>query len=170
MKGTWMKLRTLAPAAGDGVYFGVTDFGNIPCAVYPDRVMKKGSTVIWIPEKKAHVGIASYVDAQRNGDEAALAKLESLGVPRGVNFGYGPKDDLTCTYAAAKKPRAKKADSVKVMRADFAGLFEDGGRFRPGEPVKILFRKKFVEDVAGVKKFRNVYVRPTPEELEAAGV
>ena len=67
----WYKLKTICPSAPDGVYFGITQFSNVQDHLYPERSPKKDSTVIWVPAAKAHIGIASYVDAQRNGDEAA---------------------------------------------------------------------------------------------------
>jgi len=164
----WYKLRTMCPAASAEAMLGVTDFAGQRCWLYPDRVLKRGSTVIWVPSARAHVGIASYVDAVRSKDEAALARLSGLGVPPGISFGYGPSDDLSSTWTPydEKKPRRKKADSVAVMRAQFAAQFEDGGRFEKGEVVKILFRKKFVRETAsGCKKFENVYLRPSAEEL-----
>ena len=173
MKNTdWYKLRTVCPGAPDGVYFGITQCGDVHDAVHPERVMKKDSTVIWVPGKKAHVGIASYVEAQR-GDEAARAKLAELGVPLGAQFGYSPSDDLSATYVvrkAAGARRGRKPGSglpVKVMRAEYAASYEDGTKFKAGDVVKITFRKKFVSDAGGTKKFRNMYERPTKEELDA---
>lgn len=173
MKNTdWYKFSTICPGAPAGVYFGITQFGNIPDAVHPERMMKKDSTVIWVPEKKAHVGIASYVEAQR-GEEVAKAKLVELGIPLNARFGYSPSDDLTSTYVVRSSDaprRGRKPGSgcpVKVMRAQFAASYEDGTRFRPGDVVKITFRKKFVKNDGGSKTFQNMYERPSKEELDA---
>jgi hypothetical protein len=162
----WYKLNTICPGAPKDVYFGITRFSNISDYVHPERVMKKNSTVIWVPAKKAHIGIATYVEAQR-GDEIAACKLSELGVPLAAQFGYSASDDLTGTYSVKKTPavRRKKTDSIKVMRAKFGASFEDGTSFKAGEIVKIIFRKKFVEDRNGIKSFQNVYERPTAEEV-----
>lgn len=147
--------------------FGPCEFDHQADSLYPDRLLKKDSTIIWAPALKVHVGIASYTDACWNGDEAALAKLREWGIPENLPFGYRKGDDLTATYAkaGAAKPRKKKADSVKVMRASFGARFEDGGEFRKGDVVKIVFRKKYVKTVGGSKRFENAYERPTDEEL-----
>lgn len=173
MKNTnWYKLNMVCPGAPAGVYFGITQFGNIPDAVHPERTMKKDSTVIWVPEKKAHVGIASYVEAQR-GEEMAKAKLAELGIPLNAQFGYSPSDDLTSTYVVRSPGAARRGRKpgsgcpVKIMRAQFAQKFEDGTEFKVGDVVKITFRKKFVKDDGGSKTFQNMYERPTDEELKA---
>lgn len=163
----WYRLSTLSKKCDPSVMFGVTDRANIPDYLYPGRSPVRGSTVIWAPKANAHVSIGSYVEAQRSRDPALLAKLETAGIPADIDFGYRPGDDMSSTYTATKKPRAKKADSVKVMRADYAAEYEDGTRFPAGTVVKIVFRKKFVRDSAGIKKFRNVYERPTDEEIRA---
>ena len=163
----WFKLRTLSKTCDPAAMFGITDRSNEPDYLYPDRSPKKGSTVIWHPTAKAHISVGSYVEAVRNHDEAAIAKLASIGIPADINFGFRPDEDMSSTYVKLKKPRAKKADSVKVMRASYAASFEDGTRFKAGDVVKILFRKKFVGGAAGSKRFQNVYERPTADELKA---
>lgn len=163
----WYKLRTVSKTCDPAVMFGITDRSNVPDYLYPDRSPRKGSTVIWHPSAKAHISIGSYVEAVRNRDEAAIAKMAAIGIPADIDFGYGPNDDMSSTYVKLKKQRAKKADSVKVMRAKFAASFEDGGRFEAGDVVKIVFRKKFVTDAGGSKKFQNAYERPTEDELKA---
>lgn len=163
----WYRLRTMSKTCDPAVMFGVTGRSNVPDYLYPGRSPKRGSTVIWHPSAGAHISIGSYVEAVRNRDEAAIAKMAAIGIPADIDFGYGPNDDMSSTYVKLKKPRAKKADSVKVMRAKFAASFEDGGRFGAGDVVKIIFRKKFVRDAGGSKKFRNAYERPTAEELRA---
>lgn len=166
---SWFKLSMVKPGAPAGIMFGPCQFANQQCALYPDRKYKLNSTILWIPEKKLHVGIASYVDAVRNRDEEALKRLDEMGIPRGVNFGYGPNDDLTSMYKVDSKPaapRKKKADSCAVMRAKFPAMFEDGTTFHKGEIVKIVFRKKFVKETAsGSKRFENAYYKPTAEEI-----
>ena len=163
----WFKLRTLSKTCDPTAMFGITDRSNEPDYLYPDRSPKKGSTVIWHPTAKAHISVGSYVEAVRNRDEAAIAKLAAIGIPADINFGFGSNEDMSSTYVKLKKPRAKKADSVKVMRAKFASTFEDGGAFGVGDVVKIVFRKKFVTDTGGSKKFQNAYERPTEDELKA---
>lgn len=163
----WFKLRTLSKTCDPTVMFGITDRSNEPDYLYPDRSPKKGSTVIWHPTAKAHISVGSYVEAVRNRDEAALAKLAAIGIPADINFGFGLNEDMSSTYVKLKKPRVKKTDSVKVMRASYAAAFEDGTRFKAGDVVKILFRKKFVGGVTGSKRFQNMYERPTADELKA---
>ena len=163
----WFKLRTLSKTCDPTVMFGITDRSNERDYLYPDRCPRKGSTVIWHPTAKAHISIGSYVEAVRNRDEAAIAKLAAIGIPADINFGYGPNEDMSPTYSKLKPPRAKKANSVKVMRAEYAASFEDGTRFNTGDVIKIIFRKKFVTDAGGSKKFKNMYERPTAEELKA---
>lgn len=167
----WYKLSTLCPGAACNpyAYFGITKFSNVRDYLYPDRSLKKDSTVIWVPEAKAHIGIASYIDAKKSSDKAALEKLTSLGIPLDIDWGYQSAADLSKTYVVAKKstPQKKKSNSTKVMRAKFAASFEDGTKFKVGDVVKIIFRKKFVKDYGGTKKFQNAYERPTKEELDA---
>lgn len=166
---SYFPLKMLSPSAPKGVMFGPTEFRET-CWLYPERRLKLGSTIIWIPDRKVHIGLASYVDAQKNCDEAALAKLKELGIPLGVRF--SGDNDFSGTYDVVKenKPRrGRKPGSgcpVKVMRAQFAQRFEDGTEFKAGDVVKITFRKKFVKDSGGAKTFRNSYERPTDEELK----
>lgn len=167
---SYFPLKMLSPSAPKGVMFGPTEFKEM-CWLYPERRLKSSSTIIWIPEKQIHIGIASYVDAQKNNDEAALTKLEELGIPLGVRFSND--NDFSGTYDVVKedKPRrGRKPGSgcpVKVMRAKFAQRFEDGTEFKAGDIVKITFRKKFVKDDGGSKTFQNLYERPSKEEIEA---
>jgi hypothetical protein len=168
-KSSYFPLRMLCPSAPLGVMFGPTEFKET-CWLYPDRRLKLNSTIIWVPEKRVHIGIASYVDAQKNGDEAALAKLRELGIPLGVRF--SGDNDFSDTYEVIDKDkprRGRKPGSgpvVKVMRAQFPASFEDGTKFKAGDVVKIAFRRKFVKDDGGAKKFQNAYERPTEEELK----
>lgn len=167
---SYFPLKMLSPSAPKGVMFGPTEFKSERDYLYPERQLKLNSTIIWIPEKQVHIGIASYVDAQKNGDEAALAKLKELGIPLGVRF--SGDNDFSGTYDVVKedKPRrGRKPGSgcpVKIMRAQFAQRFEDGTEFKVGDVVKITFRKKFVKDDGGSKTFQNLYERPTDEELK----
>ena len=167
---SYFPLKMLSPSAPDGILFGPTEFKNEQDYIYPERRLKLNSTIIWVPGKKIHIGIASYVDAQKNGDEAALAKLKELGIPLGVRF--SDDNDFSGTYDTVKedKPRrGRKPGSgcpVKIMRAQFAQRFEDGTEFKAGDIVKITFRKKFVKDDGGSKTFQNLYERPTEEELK----
>lgn len=168
---SWCKLNMLNKTVAKEVVFGSTEFVNQRCWLYPNRALKKYSTIIWIPSKHVHIGIASYVDANRNNDEEALSKLESVGIPRNINFGYKKTDDLTSLYTVIdeekKAVKKKKADSVKIMRAQFGSTYEDGSAFKAGDIVKIIFRKKFVSDKNGIKKFVNVYEKPTSDEIKA---
>lgn len=167
---SYFPLKMLSPSAPNGVMFGPTEFKSERDYLYPERRLKLNSTIIWVPEKQVHIGIASYVDAQKNGDEAALAKLAELGIPLGVRF--SDDNDFSGTYDVVKedKPhRGRKPGSgcpVKIMRAQFAQRFEDGTEFKAGDVVKITFRKKFVKDDGGSKTFQNLYERPTEEELK----
>ena len=168
---SYFPLKMLSPSAPKDVMFGPTEFKSERDYLYPERRLKLNSTIIWIPEKQAHIGIASYVDAQKNGDEAALAKLKELGIPLGIRFSVN--NDFSGTYDVVnedKPHRGRKPGSgcpVKVMRAKFAQRFEDGTVFKAGDVVKITFRKKFVKDDGGSKTFQNMYERPSKEELEA---
>lgn len=171
MKTTWIKLAKIAPGANSNIYLGCTEFRNEQDFLYPERRLRLNSTIIWIPGKQIHIGLASYVDAQKNGDEAALAKLKELGIPLGVRF--SDDNDFSGTYDVVKedKPRRGRRPGsgpvVKVMRAKFAQRFEDGTEFKAGDVVKITFRGKFVKNDGGSKTFQNVYERPSKEELEA---
>jgi len=167
---SYFPLKMLSPSAPAGIMFGPTEFKNEQDYIYPERRLKLNSTIIWVPAKKIHIGIASYVDAQKNGDEAALAKLKELGIPLGVRF--SDDNDFSGTYDVVKENaprRGRKPGSgcpVKIMRAQFAQRFEDGTEFKAGDVVKITFRKKFVKDDGGSKTFQNLYERPTDEELK----
>lgn len=171
MKTTWIKLAQIAPGANSNIYLGCTEFKSERDYLYPERRLKLNSTIIWVPEKQVHIGIASYVDAQKNGDEAALAKLAELGIPLGIRF--SDDNDFSGTYDVVKEDaprRGRKPGSgcpVKIMRAQFAQRFEDGTEFKAGDVVKITFRKKFVKDDGRSKTFQNLYERPTDEELKA---
>lgn len=166
---SYFPLKMLSPSAPDGILFGPTEFKET-CWLYPERRLKLNSTIIWIPEKRVHIGIASYVDAQKNGDEAALAKLKELGIPLGIKF--SDDNDFSDTYDVVKEDaprRGRKPSSgcvSKVVRAQFAAEFEDGRKFKKGDVVKILFRKKYIGECGGRKTFQNVYERPTDEELK----
>ena len=168
---SYFPLKMLSPSAPKGVMFGPTEFKSERDYLYPERRLKLNSTIIWVPEKQVHIGIASYVDAQKNGDEAALAKLAELGIPLGIRF--SDDNDFSGTYDVVKEDaprRGRKPGSgcpVKIMRAQFAQRFEDGTEFKVGDVVKITFRKKFVKDDGGSKTFQNLYERPTDEELKA---
>lgn len=167
---SYFPLKMLSPSAPDGVMFGPTEYKNEQDYLYPERRLKLNSTIIWIPERQVHIGLASYVDAQKNGDEAALAKLAELGIPLGIRF--SDDNDFSGTYDVAKEDaprRGRRPGSgcpVKIMRAQFAQRFEDGTEFKAGDVVKITFRKKFVKDDGGSKTFQNLYERPTEEELK----
>ena len=167
---SYFPLSMLSPSAPKGVMFGPTEFHE-RCWLYPNRKLKLGSTIIWVPEKKVHIGLASYVDAQKNSDEEALARLGELGIPLGIRF--SGDNDFSGTYDVVKDDaprRGRKPGSgcpVKIMRAQFAQRFEDGTEFKAGDVVKITFRKKFVKDDGGSKTFQNLYERPTDEELKA---
>lgn len=167
---SYFPLKMLSPSAPKGVMFGPTEFKSERDYLYPERRLKLNSTIIWVPEKQVHIGIASYVDAQKNGDEAALAKLAELGIPLGIRF--SDDNDFSGTYDVVKEDaprRGRKPGSgcpVKIMRAQFAQRFEDGTEFKVGDVVKITFRKKFVKDDGGSKTFQNLYERPTDEELK----
>jgi len=168
---SYFPLSMLNPTAPKGVMFGPTEFKNECDYLYPERRLKLGSTIIWIPGKKVHIGLASYVDAQKNGDEAALARLKELGIPLGIKF--TEDNDFSNTYELESEAQAKRGRKpgsgpvTKIMRAEIAQKFEDGSAFKVGDVVKILFRKKFVKDSGGTKTFRNVYERPTEEEIKA---
>ena len=147
---SWLKLSTIKPGCTPAAMFGCTEFKNERDYLYNDRVMKLGATIIWIPSKQVHICVASYVDAFRNGDEEAIAKLAELGIPAGINFGYGPKDDLTCMYTV-QSPDSRRR----------------GRKPGSGPVVKIEFRNRCVEDRGGRKIFRNTYLRPSAEEIAA---
>lgn len=166
---SWYRLNMFNKNVASEVMFGPTDFKQT-CWLYPTRMLKKNSTIIWIPSKKIHIGIASYIDAIKNNDTDSLNKLIEIGIPTNINFGYNKNDDLTSTYTEVKEkkqstPKKKKVDSVKVMRAQFGSTYSDGTAFRAGDIVKILFRKKFVSDDCGKKSFVNVYEKPSDIEI-----
>lgn len=170
-QSSYFPLQMLDRRAPKGVMFGPTEFKAERDYLYPERRLKLNSTIIWIPAEKIHIGIASYVDAQKNGDEAALAKLAGLGIPLGVKF--SADNDFSGTYDVVKEDaprRGRRPGSgpvSKVMRAEFAAEYEDGRKFKKGDVVKILFRAKYAGESGGAKAFRNVYERPTEEELKA---
>lgn len=165
-QNSWFKLSQICPGARYDVVFGPAEFDREPDSAKPGRYIRKGSTVVWNPEMKFSTSVATIAEANWNSDEEILAKLESAGIPRGCSFGYRKGEDLSMMYTETpKKPRAKKRDSVKVMRAEYSAMYEDGEKFEKGTIVKILFRKKFVRNDDGTKKFQNEYVRPSAEEI-----
>ena len=121
-------------------------------------------------EKKMEV-LVDKVREYKN-DEEALKKLDELGIPRNLlpKFGFTMSDDFSSTYTLkkSKAPRKPKKPSVTILPAKFKGTFDDGnGDFNIGDIIKIHMRAEFVSDKHGVKKFRNLYFKPTIEELEA---
>lgn len=172
-QNSWFKLSQFKPGCNPEAMFGCSEFKAETDWLYPDRKLKLNSTIIWIPSKKIHIGVASYVDAFRNNDAEAISKLSELGIPAGLErpvFSVGPGDDVSCTYetVGSGKKRGRKPGSgpvTKVMRAEYSAMYEDGEKFEKGTVVKILFRKKFVRNADGAKKFQNVYVRPSAEEI-----
>ena len=85
---SYFPLKMLSPSAPNGVMFGPTEFKSERDYLYPERRLKLNSTIIWVPEKQVHIGIASYVDAQKNGDEAALERERSDQPARVVGIAH----------------------------------------------------------------------------------
>ena len=169
---SYFPIRMLDRNAPDGILFGPSNFKNEADWLYPDRILKLNSTIIWCPEQKKTIGIGSYADAVKSNDEEALKKLDELGIPRNLlpKFGFTVSDDFSSTYTLkkSKASRKPKKPSVTILPAKFKGTFDDGnGDFKVGDIIKIHMRAEFVSDKHGVKKFRNLYFKPTIEELEA---
>ena len=147
--------------APKGCMFGPTEFKNERCWLYPNHKLKLNSTIIWLPKQKIHIGIASYIEAQANHDEEALKKLADLQIPLGMKF--SADNDFSDTYVidnSEVKPTKHKKPSISVMRVNFGGHYDEGGTFKPGDLVKITFRKWFIgRDENGAKQFLNGYER-----------
>lgn len=163
---SWFKCQLIDKRAPANLMFGPSEFKNEICWLYPNRMLKLNSTLLWLPEKKIHIGIASYVDAQKNNDQEALKKLAELGIPLGMKF--SDDNDFSGTYvlieqkdASKTTEKKKKKPSVKVMVATYDGTYDDGTKFKAGDLVKITFRKHFVgRNADGKKEFENGYERP----------
>ncbi len=161
-KSSYFPLSMLDRKAPKNVLFGPTEFKNERCWLYPNRKLKLNSTIIWLPNEKIHIGLASYVEAQETNDEVALEKLASLGIPLGIKF--TEDNDFSDTYEidnSEVKPVKKHEPVVKVMKVKFGGRYDDGsGTFKPGDLVKVTMRKWFIgRDDDGKKQFMNGYER-----------
>ena len=158
---SYFPLRMLDRRAPANCLFGPSNFKNERCWLYPNHKLKLNSTIIWLPDQKVHIGIASYVEAYANNDMEAIAKLEGLGIPAGIKF--SADNDFSDTYEIDNtplRPTREKKLVVKTMRVAFGGRYDDGGAFKPGDLVKITFRKYFVgRDDDGKKQFLNSYER-----------
>ncbi len=156
---SYFPLQMLDRRAPKDCLFGPSNFKNERCWLYPNHKLKLNSTIIWLPKLKVHIGIASYVEAYANEDKEAIEKLEGLGIPAGIKF--SEDNDFSDTYEIDNtplRPTRTKKPSVKVMRVNFGGHYDDGGSFKPGDLVKITFRKFFMgRDEDGTKRFINSY-------------
>lgn len=169
---SYFPIKMLDRNAPDGILFGPSNFKNEADWLYPDRVLKLNSTIIWCPDAHKTIGIGSYADAVRNQDEEALKKLDELGIPHTLlaKLGFTASDDFTSTYTLKKmqKQRKPKKPSIAILPAKFKGVFEDGsGEFKVGDIIKIHMKAEFVSDRNGTKKFRNLYYKPTADEIKA---
>lgn len=97
-KSSYFPLKSINKAAPNDALFGPTTFKNERDCVYPDRVLKLNSTVIWFPNRHKTVSIGSYFDAIRNNDTAAIEILKSLDLPLDLNFGFPKDTDFSSTY------------------------------------------------------------------------
>lgn len=160
-KSSYFPLQMLSKQASEGILFGPTTVKAERCWLYPNHKLKLNSTIIWIPEKKIHIGIASYTEAQETNDEEALEKLKSLGIPLGIKF--TADNDFSGTYEIdnSEAKSAKKHELVeKTMHVQFGGHYDTGGTFKPGDLVKVTMRKWFMgKDKDGKKQFMNGYDR-----------
>jgi hypothetical protein len=160
-KSSYFPLKMLCPSAPNGIMFGPTEFKKERCWLYSNRLLKLNSTIIWIPTKKIHIGLASYIDAQETGDEEALAKLTELGIPLGIKF--TSDNDFSGTYNidnSAVKETKERTPIVKIMNVKFGGHYDDGGTFKPGDLVKVTMKKWYDgEGPDGKKRWLNGYER-----------
>jgi hypothetical protein len=165
---SYFPLKMLCRTAPTGIMFGPTEFKKERDWLYPNRILKLNSTIIWIPEKKVHIGLASYVDAQETQDEEALAKLAELKIPLGIKFTND--NDFSGTYEIdnnTRKESTERKPIVKVMRVKFGGHYDNGGAFKPGDIVKVTMKKWYDgEDRNGRKRWLNGYEHPTDEEMK----
>ena len=117
---SYFPIRMLDRNAPDGILFGPSNFKNEADWLYPDRILKLNSTIIWCPEQKKTIGIGSYADAVKSNDEEALKKLDELGIPRNLlpKFGFTVSDDFSSTYTLkkSKAPRKPKKPSVTILQ------------------------------------------------------
>lgn len=169
---SYFPIKMLDRNAPDGILFGPSNFKSESDWLYPDRLLKINSTIIWCPDQHKTIGIGSYADAVRNADEEALKKLDELGIPRNLlpKLGFTASDDFSSTYTLrkTKAERKPKKPSIAILPAKFKGEFDDGnGSFKVGDLIKIHMRAEFVSDRNGTKKFQNLYYKPTPEEIKA---
>lgn len=82
----YFPLRLLCKSAPKDCLFGPSTFKNEHDVIYPQKSIPLNSTVIWLPKLHKTVALTSYLDAQANGDSEAIAKIESLGIPLGIDF------------------------------------------------------------------------------------
>ena len=158
---SWFPCSMIDKRAPKDCMFGPSKFKNERCWLYPNHKLKLNSTLIWLPKQQIHIGMASYVEAQANNDTEAIAKLVELGIPLGMKFsadndfsGTYEIDNSTMTRTKEKKP------SISIMKVNYGGHYDDGGTFKPGDTVKIWFRKYYDgKDANGNKRFVNGYER-----------
>ena len=117
---SYFPLKMFCKSAPDGILVGPTEFRNEQDFLYPERRLRLNSTIIWIPGKQAHIGLASYVDAQKNGDEAAIAKLKELGIPLGIRF--SDDNDFSGTYDVVKEDKPQRGEEVAKAKLVELGI------------------------------------------------
>lgn len=82
----YFPLKMLCKSAPQDCLFGPTTYKNEHDCIYPKKSIPLNSTVIWLPKQHKTVALTSYLDAQANGDQEAIAKIQELGIPLGINF------------------------------------------------------------------------------------
>ena len=103
----WYSVEQLDPKAKGKMSGWRAGPSNFPFEdlLYPNRKYKKGAMVMRNKYLKAgsmsgekYISLASYFDAIKNNDEAAIGLLNALGIPLDLTFGMDPNDDYSNNY------------------------------------------------------------------------
>lgn len=86
-ESSYFPLRLLCKKAPANCLFGPTTKQVEYDCIRPDVPVPLNATVIWLPDQHKSVSLESYLWAQKTGNQEALDKITSLGIPLGINFG-----------------------------------------------------------------------------------
>ena len=83
---SYFPLQMLCRSAPKDVLFGPSTFKNERDCIYPKKKIPMNGVVIWLPKMHKTISLDSYFEAQEKNDTEAIAKIEALGIPMGIDF------------------------------------------------------------------------------------
>lgn len=83
---SYYPLQMLCRTAPKDALFGPSTFKNEHDCIYPNRKIPMHGVVIWLPKMHKTIALDSYLEAQEKNDTEAIAKIEALGIPMGIDF------------------------------------------------------------------------------------